>query len=1027
MKKFITILFLLFALSWHGYAAATHDDGFVRAMELQQYDYCLRLIEKGAPYAQCLAYNEIAWDNYVQLMVHADNVGHLYRDSLVITGINYMSYYGLKNAEKGMYQNAIDLQNVVLVLAGLVYPKDNETSMGAYNQIGGCYYNLGQHEKAVLYADSALSIALNLHVDSVIMTILYDNIGLYSYYATRYIDAKKYLDLAYSYSLSLPNDHNEKLRVLSNLSLLLVQVGQLDKALESVEECLRLAQISNSPYIPTILNNLCDICISTGQYDRAIEYGELGLELLFEQPNVIAQNKNGVSLLMNNMALGYYYLNNPKKGLQFAKEGYRLYQSGDANEEAVLLSNLALLYEKEDIQESVKYYKLALEKVSPKHVLYSFLLNNIALLYWKEDDYINAKLYMEEAIRAIKALGTMSDPRHLSVATMNMSEIYRQLGDNKKAIAYMEEAVKISNSAELNLEQLALLKGNLAFTYTMQSKKPEQAFSAWQESLSSYTELAATQFDFLTEKDRGLYWEKSVPTRRFIPAYVYALFQKHPDYVSLAYDNALQSKGVLLHSSRALTVALSNSSDTMLLSKWNDLKALRQILASPSSILSKYSIDSLSNAAESIETWLMKNSKQYRESQDIWHISWKNVKDKLSDSEVAVEFIRFAPINNTKYAEDNMYAALVLRKNDPYPIMVPLCNEKEVCSLMSRPNETYESENIVPYQLLWSKLCPYIQPGDKVYFSPDGLLYQLNIEAFFTPSGNLLSEEYNLNRLSSTRELVFDRTLPHAHSAVLYGGLNYDVTAEEMIIQSRSYDATSICSYRGDDESRVGFKFLPGTKSEVESIAQSMSQGGICNVTFTANSGNEESFKALSGTNVTILHVATHGFFHSQNEALEKDIYKAKLQNIDDKSIVFIDPLMRSGLMMSGSNLAYQGHWADIPLGVQDGVLYSKEIASIDLSSVDLLVLSACQTGQGDITGDGVFGLQRAFKQAGVNTIIMSLWKVSDSATQLFMTEFYTNWITLKQSKRDAFTHARNSVREKYEEPEYWAGFIMLD
>ena len=1027
MKKFIAILFLLFALSWHGYAAATHDDGFVRAMELQQYDYCLRLIEKGAPYAQCLAYNEISWDNYVQLMVHADNVGHLYRDSLVVTGINYMSYYGLKYAEKGMYQNAIDLQKVVLVFSGFVYPKDNVTSMGAYNQIGVCYHNLGQNENAILYADSALSIASNLQADSVTMTILYDNIGLYSFYATRYFDAKKYLDLAYSYSLSLPDDHNEKQRVLSNTSLLLVQVGQLDKAMEYVEECLRLAQISNSPYIPTILNNLCDICISTGQYDKAIEYGELGLKLLYEQPNIIAQNKNGVSLLMNNMALVYYYLNNPKKGLQFAKEGYRLYQGGDANEEATLLSNLALLYEEEDIQESVKYYKFALEKVSPNHVVYSFLLNNIALLYWKEDDYKNARLYMEETIKAIKAMGTMADPSHLSVTTMNMSEIYRQLGDNKKAISYMEEAVKIANVAELTLEQIALLKSNLAFTYTMQSKKPEQAFTAWKETLSSYTELAATQFDFLTEKERGLYWEKSVPTRRFIPAFVFAHFMKHPDYVSLAYDNALQSKGILLHSSRALTVALSNSDDTLLLSKWNDLNALRQVLASPSSALSRSSIDSLSNEAESIETWLMKNSKQYRESQDIWHISWKSVKSKLTDSDVAVEFIRFAPINKGKYAVDNVYAALVLRKTDDYPIMVPLCNEKDIQSMMTRPNETYDSDNLVPFKLLWSKLCSYIQEGSTVYFSPDGLLYQLNLEAFPTPSGKLLSEEYNLKRLSSTRELVMERNPTKVKSAVLYGGLNYDVSTEEMIVQSQSYEALSTFACRGDEESRAGFKYLSGTKAEVESISTSLSYGGISNIMFTANAGNEESFKSLSGTDVNILHIATHGFFHRQVETQNKELYKLQLQNIDDKSIVFIDPLMRSGLLLSGSNLAYQGHWSDIPLGVQDGVLYSKEIASLDLSSVDLLVLSACQTGQGDITGDGVFGLQRAFKQAGVNTIIMSLWKVSDSATQLFMSEFYKYWITLGQSKRDAFTHARNSVREKYEEPEYWAGFIMLD
>ena len=99
----------------------------------------------------------------------------------------------------------------------------------------------------------------------------------------------------------------------------------------------------------------------------------------------------------------------------------------------------------------------------------------------------------------------------------------------------------------------------------------------------------------------------------------------------------------------------------------------------------------------------------------------------------------------------------------------------------------------------------------------------------------------------------------------------------------------------------------------------------------------------------------------------------------------------------------------------------------MELREADLGVLSACETAKGDITSEGIFGLQRAFKMAGVQTIIMSLWKVNDQATQMLMTEFYTNWISKNQSKREAFKNAQNTVRAKFEEPEYWAGFILLD
>jgi CHAT domain-containing protein len=125
--------------------------------------------------------------------------------------------------------------------------------------------------------------------------------------------------------------------------------------------------------------------------------------------------------------------------------------------------------------------------------------------------------------------------------------------------------------------------------------------------------------------------------------------------------------------------------------------------------------------------------------------------------------------------------------------------------------------------------------------------------------------------------------------------------------------------------------------------------------------------------------------------------------------------------------MAYTGNANQLPEGVQDGILTAREISMMDFSLCDLVVLSACETGVGEYSTDGTFGLQRAFKQAGVQSIIMTLWPVNDSAAQLMMTEFYNNWIGKHQSKREAFRNAQNTVRTQYEEPEYWAGFIILD
>lgn len=212
------------------------------------------------------------------------------------------------------------------------------------------------------------------------------------------------------------------------------------------------------------------------------------------------------------------------------------------------------------------------------------------------------------------------------------------------------------------------------------------------------------------------------------------------------------------------------------------------------------------------------------------------------------------------------------------------------------------------------------------------------------------------------------------------------------------------------ESDRGALNYLPGTKTEVENIISTLKKNKkVKTKLYEGSQANEESFKALSGKDISILHIATHGFFLPTDEKMS-----------GDKSLV------RSGLLLSGANYAWQN--LQVPEGVEDGILRAKEISFMDLRKTDLVVLSACQTALGEITGEGVFGLQRGFKKAGVRTIIMSLWPVDDNATLLMMTEFYAN-LTKGMSKREAFLSAQNKVKTTagFENPRFWAAFIMLD
>lgn len=174
----------------------------------------------------------------------------------------------------------------------------------------------------------------------------------------------------------------------------------------------------------------------------------------------------------------------------------------------------------------------------------------------------------------------------------------------------------------------------------------------------------------------------------------------------------------------------------------------------------------------------------------------------------------------------------------------------------------------------------------------------------------------------------------------------------------------------------------------------------------TGLAGNEEAFKSLDNHPVSIIHLSTHGYF------------------LPDDTLA-TTPMLRSGLILSGGNRAWENK--DILPQIENGLLTAEEIAAMRLPNTRLVVLSACNTGLGAINNsEGIFGLQRAFKLAGVQTLIMSLWPVDDRATSELMFAFYRNWLSGTEMHL-AFTQAQEEIREKYPEPYYWAGFVMLD
>lgn len=415
-----------------------------------------------------------------------------------------------------------------------------------------------------------------------------------------------------------------------------------------------------------------------------------------------------------------------------------------------------------------------------------------------------------------------------------------------------------------------------------------------------------------------------------------------------------------------------------------------------------------------------------------YQISLQEIKENLSTNDVAIEFFSYP---DDRYENDVIsYAAIITKKDWESPLIVTLATE-ELLKFGIQKMQQGDSLSLNLHRLynhVWKYITKNIlSTNDTIYFSASGVLHQIPLESLILDDRKTMSDIYHMHHLSSTRELAFKKAPIKYKKAALYGGLNYDMTNSDMRNESSKYqkenNTSTFSASRGLLEDSIrGHKWmqLGNTRQEVEYIKDLLEKKHITSTLLTGNCGNEESFRALSGQKYNIIHLATHGFFYPDEDAKKKDYFKPVLMQ-DKQNISQADlSLWRSGLVLSGGNRAWKGD--SIPEEVEDGILKSQEIKDMDLRSADLVVLSACHTGQGEVTSEGVFGLQRAFKMAGVQTIVMSLTEVDDQTTMVMMNKFYTNLLS-GQSKHDAFYNAQRYIRSIKPDPIYWAGWIMLD
>jgi len=326
---------------------------------------------------------------------------------------------------------------------------------------------------------------------------------------------------------------------------------------------------------------------------------------------------------------------------------------------------------------------------------------------------------------------------------------------------------------------------------------------------------------------------------------------------------------------------------------------------------------------------------------------------------------------------------------------------------------TLKSQNNKIYDIIWKPIDSLLTGINTVYYSPSGLLHKIAFSAIITDDNKYLSGKYTLNSLASTNIITeqFDKDILTKNLGLcIFGGAQFS-------------------SEKGEQEI---WKYLEGTKNEANAINKILSDNKIPTKEFSGLLASEENFKSLDGKNSpAILHIATHGFFYPD----PKEIKENKEEKLEVGDVAFrgggigiesfvtnTNPLMRSGLALARANDV----WSKTKADGEDGVLTAYEVSNMNLQNTQLVVMSACETGLGDIKGsEGVYGLQRAFKMAGVKYIIMSLWQVPDKETEEFMVTFYTKLLKIKDIRK-SFNETQKEMRQKYD-PYYWAAFVLIE
>lgn len=949
---------------------------------------------------------------------------------------NAYYYVGFANSMLGKTDKAIALFEKEKSVRESLSLQNSEDYSNVLSNLLGLYFEIGNNDKAVLLSNQLLE---NDKKNYGVTSDIYVQTVLNSASVLRDIDKLK------DAQTLLESSIKQQEKGSANYSLLQLKLGDLysykgsySKASKTLAEANPLIEKQfglNSPEFLDALVITGTHYVRQGKYPEAEEIFDQALDLLKPEEETYMS-------ALNDQALVYRSLGQLEKAEKIFTE-IRTLDSATLGVNhpyyAITLSNLALIQadagKYKDAEKNLQQ-TLAIQKTNggTKSLTYTRTQTLLARVYQSSGQVEKAIPLLEQSASVFKSKLGDKDPDY-AWALFNLGMANWKAGKGSVGIKQLKTAASvISTSLGKNHQRYAETSQKIA-EYQWLQKQNKDAQQTFGEVFNNYYNQIDVTFPVLTEEEKAkFYYNKIRPSFDKFNAFAVQSKEEIPGVIAEVYDHQINTKAVIMLSTEKVKQGIKSMNDPSLMTLFEEWQSIKEQIAKLYGQRDESkSIDSLVNVANNYEKELTRKSSAFAAQYIRKKYSWLDVQKALKPGEAAIEVIRFTnynPENGGAFTNEVRYAFLIVSaqtKNQPDIILLNNGNELETKFMnFYRNSIRFQQEDTYSYKNYFEGLADYLQKNkiQKVFLSSEGVYNQINLNSIRNPfTQKYILDEYDIHLLNNTKELADnmpDKRVGQTPVLLGFPKFNLEESGSKKTAETRGASRSisrggitrgfrgGLLRYmRGEED---GISVLPGTEKEINEITTLFKEKPEV---FMEAQAAEHTLKEVN--NPRVLHIATHGYF-LEDEAPAKE---------NAQSQYVANPLLKAGLILAGAeNFLLTGN--PVNEAGDDGILTAYEAMNLNLDDTDLVVLSACETGLGQVkNGEGVYGLQRAFRLAGTKNIVMSLWSVDDEATQELMSLFYKEMMSGK-SQHEAFRLAQQQLKQKFSKPFYWGAFIMV-